>query len=48
LRNRLEAALGVALSPTLLWSYGTVQALSAHLAERFTDPAGTLTALGVS
>ncbi|MFB6888773.1 SDR family NAD(P)-dependent oxidoreductase [Kitasatospora sp. NPDC056327] len=34
LRNRLEAAFGLRLSPTLLWTYGTPRALSAVLAER--------------
>ncbi|MFC5662552.1 SDR family NAD(P)-dependent oxidoreductase [Kitasatospora misakiensis] len=40
LRNRLEAAFGLRLSPTLLWTYGTPRALSAVLAERLLgDPA---------
>ncbi|MFI2617284.1 SDR family NAD(P)-dependent oxidoreductase [Streptomyces sp. NPDC018584] len=34
LRNRLEAALGLTLSPTLLWSYGSPTALSGALAEQ--------------
>ncbi|MFF7457087.1 SDR family NAD(P)-dependent oxidoreductase [Kitasatospora sp. NPDC008115] len=42
LRNRLEAAFGLRLSPTLLWTYGTPRALSAVLAERLLgeEPAG--------
>jgi NADPH:quinone reductase-like Zn-dependent oxidoreductase/acyl carrier protein len=32
LRNRIEAALGVTAPATLLWTYPTVAALSAHLA----------------
>ncbi|WP_165986444.1 type I polyketide synthase [Streptomyces sp. YIM 98790] len=34
LRNRLEAAFGLTLSPTLLWTYGTSRALSGALSER--------------
>ena len=34
LRNRLEATLGLRLSPTLLWTYGTTRALVGVLAER--------------
>ena len=34
LRNRLEAAFGLKLSPTLLWTYGNARALSAVLIER--------------
>ena len=34
LRNRLEAAFGLKLSPTLLWTYGNVHALSGVLCER--------------
>ncbi|HSV68389.1 MAG TPA: type I polyketide synthase [Mycobacteriales bacterium] len=34
LRNRLEAAFGLTLSPTLLWTYGSSRALSAVLAEK--------------
>ncbi|MFI2437079.1 SDR family NAD(P)-dependent oxidoreductase [Streptomyces sp. NPDC018693] len=34
LRNRLEAALGLKLSPTLLWSYGTPTALSRALGDQ--------------
>jgi phthiocerol/phenolphthiocerol synthesis type-I polyketide synthase C len=37
LRNRLEAALGLALSPTLLWTYGNILALSGRLAEQFAE-----------
>ncbi|AGL13749.1 type I polyketide synthase [Actinoplanes sp. N902-109] len=33
-RNRLEAAFGLTLSPTLLWTYGTVRSLATALAER--------------
>jgi NAD(P)-dependent dehydrogenase (short-subunit alcohol dehydrogenase family)/acyl carrier protein len=33
LRNRLELALGVRLSATLIWNYPTLPALVAHLAE---------------
>ncbi|WP_225846210.1 type I polyketide synthase [Streptomyces sp. HPF1205] len=41
LRNRLESAFGLKLSPTLLWTYGNVRALAGALAERlFPDPAG--------
>ncbi|MEV0131629.1 type I polyketide synthase [Dactylosporangium sp. NPDC050688] len=39
LRNRLEGAFGLRLSPTLLWSYGTSQALAGVLCERlFAEP----------
>jgi acyl transferase domain-containing protein/NADPH:quinone reductase-like Zn-dependent oxidoreductase/NAD(P)-dependent dehydrogenase (short-subunit alcohol dehydrogenase family)/acyl carrier protein len=31
LRNRIEAALGITVSATLLWTYPTVEALAAHL-----------------
>jgi phthiocerol/phenolphthiocerol synthesis type-I polyketide synthase C len=34
LRNRLEGAFGLRLSPTLLWSYGTSRALAQALCER--------------
>ncbi|MET9402838.1 type I polyketide synthase [Kitasatospora sp. NPDC002965] len=34
LRNRLEAAFGLRLSPTLLWTYGTARTLSTVLVER--------------
>ena len=34
LRNRLEAAFGLRLSPTLLWAYGTPRALATALCER--------------
>ncbi|MFE3599434.1 SDR family NAD(P)-dependent oxidoreductase [Streptomyces sp. NPDC059142] len=33
LRNRLEAAFGTPLSPTLLWTHGTVRALSGALVQ---------------
>ncbi|MFE3824436.1 SDR family NAD(P)-dependent oxidoreductase [Streptomyces sp. NPDC059092] len=40
LRNRLEAAFGTTLSPTLLWTHGTVRALSGALVEELvaTEP----------
>jgi phthiocerol/phenolphthiocerol synthesis type-I polyketide synthase C len=34
LRNRLEAAFGLKLSPTLLWTYGNARALAGALCER--------------
>jgi len=34
LRNRLETAFGLKLSPTLLWTYNTVHALAGALCER--------------
>ncbi|WP_180303655.1 type I polyketide synthase [Streptomyces sp. JV178] len=34
LRNRLEADLGLKLSPTLLWTHGTARALAGALTER--------------
>lgn len=37
LRNRLEATLGTKLSPTLLWTYGSVRALSGVLAEQLSS-----------
>ncbi|WP_330321069.1 SDR family NAD(P)-dependent oxidoreductase [Streptomyces clavifer] len=40
LRNRLEAAFGLRLSPTLLWTYGTLQALSGALLARTTPTDG--------
>ncbi|MBL1100886.1 type I polyketide synthase [Streptomyces coffeae] len=39
LRNRLEAAFGMRLSPTLLWTYGTLRTLSKALADQITDAA---------
>ena len=39
LRNRLEAAFGLKLSPTLLWTYGSTRALSEVLCERLPEPA---------
>ncbi|MFF9349376.1 SDR family NAD(P)-dependent oxidoreductase [Streptomyces sp. NPDC014734] len=35
LRNRLEASLGLRLSPTLLWKYGSLARLGAALSELF-------------
>jgi phthiocerol/phenolphthiocerol synthesis type-I polyketide synthase C len=40
LRNRLEAALGLRLSPTLLWTYGSIRALSGKLSEQLLSDAG--------
>ncbi|MGK3959667.1 SDR family NAD(P)-dependent oxidoreductase [Sorangium sp. So ce118] len=40
LRNRLEAGLGLALPPTLLWTYPHVAGLSAHFAEKLGPGAG--------
>ncbi|XXT16878.1 SDR family NAD(P)-dependent oxidoreductase [Sorangium sp. So ce429] len=40
LRNRLEAGLGLALPPTLLWTYPHVAGLSAHLAGKLGPLAG--------
>lgn len=34
LRNRLESAFGLTLSPTLLWTYGSPRALAGALCER--------------
>jgi phthiocerol/phenolphthiocerol synthesis type-I polyketide synthase C len=34
LRNRLEVAFGLKLSPTLLWTYGNARALAVVLCER--------------
>jgi phthiocerol/phenolphthiocerol synthesis type-I polyketide synthase C len=34
LRNRLESAFGLTLSPTLLWTYGSSRALAGALCER--------------
>jgi phthiocerol/phenolphthiocerol synthesis type-I polyketide synthase C len=39
LRNRLEAAFGLQLSPTLLWTYGNPAALAGALCERLAGPA---------
>ncbi|MFD6952235.1 MULTISPECIES: type I polyketide synthase [unclassified Nocardiopsis] len=39
LRNRLEVAFGLKLSPTLLWTYGSTEALAAVLDERLTTSA---------
>ncbi|MFF3329611.1 SDR family NAD(P)-dependent oxidoreductase [Streptomyces sp. NPDC002888] len=38
LRNRLEAAFGMKLSPTLLWTYGSTAALAGMLTGRLTGP----------
>ncbi|MFI9154597.1 SDR family NAD(P)-dependent oxidoreductase [Streptomyces sp. NPDC053367] len=37
LRNRLEGALGLRLSPTLLWAYGTPKALAGALSDLLAD-----------
>ncbi|GAA1905952.1 phthiocerol type I polyketide synthase PpsC [Streptomyces sodiiphilus] len=37
LRNRLESAFGLKLSPTLLWTYGSSRALAGVLGERLLD-----------
>jgi len=34
IRNRLEASLGLTISATLIWTYPTIAALTAHLAEK--------------
>jgi acyl carrier protein len=39
LRNRLEAGLGLALSPTLLFTYPAIPALADHLLGRLDLPA---------
>ncbi|MEV5665896.1 type I polyketide synthase [Streptomyces flaveolus] len=36
LRNRLEAAFGLRLSPTLMWTYGTLRTLAKALTEQVT------------
>jgi acyl transferase domain-containing protein/acyl carrier protein len=41
LRNRLEEAFGLRLSPTLLWAYGTTRALAAALVEQLTTTGDT-------
>ncbi|MGX1405216.1 SDR family NAD(P)-dependent oxidoreductase [Streptomyces ambofaciens] len=38
LRNRLESAFGMKLSPTLLWTYGSTAALTGMLTGRLTEP----------
>ncbi|MHC5908838.1 beta-ketoacyl reductase [Streptomyces sp. S6] len=38
LRNRLEAAFGLRLSPTLMWTYGTLRTLAKALTEQLTRP----------
>ncbi|GAA1955233.1 type I polyketide synthase [Kitasatospora viridis] len=45
LRNRLEAAFGLKLSPTLLWSFGTAAALSGVLCERLGEAAAAADAV---
>ncbi|MFE6159088.1 SDR family NAD(P)-dependent oxidoreductase [Streptomyces sp. NPDC056486] len=40
LRNRLEAALGIKLSPTLLWSYGSPTALATALVGQLSEAGG--------
>jgi phthiocerol/phenolphthiocerol synthesis type-I polyketide synthase C len=37
LRNRLESAFGLKLSPTLLWTYGTAGALASALCDQLLD-----------
>lgn len=37
LRNRLEADLGLRLSPTLLWTYGALRPLAGALVERLAE-----------
>jgi acyl transferase domain-containing protein/acyl carrier protein len=39
LRNRLESAFGIRLSPTLLWTYGNPGALADALCDRLPSPA---------
>ncbi|MEO1307761.1 MAG: beta-ketoacyl reductase [Pseudomonadota bacterium] len=39
LRNRLEAAFGLKLSPTLLWTYGNTRAIASVLTERVFEDA---------
>ncbi len=39
LRNRLESAFGMKLSPTLLWTCGSTAALTGMLTGRLTEPA---------
>jgi phthiocerol/phenolphthiocerol synthesis type-I polyketide synthase C len=41
LRNRLEEAFGLRLSPTLLWAYGTPETLAGALAGQLTTTADT-------
>lgn len=40
LRNRLESAFGLRLSPTLLWAYGTPETLARALGEQLSAPGG--------
>jgi phthiocerol/phenolphthiocerol synthesis type-I polyketide synthase C len=37
LRNRLESAFGLRLSPTLLWTYSTTRTLAGALCEQLSD-----------
>jgi hypothetical protein len=41
IRNRLERTLGLTLSAALVWTYPTLTALTAFLAEALELPAGT-------
>ncbi|MFG2822930.1 SDR family NAD(P)-dependent oxidoreductase [Kitasatospora sp. NPDC048365] len=41
LRNRLEAAFGLKLSPTLLWTYGSSRALAEVLCDRLAEEPAT-------
>jgi hypothetical protein len=41
IRNRLERSLGLTLSAALVWTYPTLTALTAFLAEALDLPAGT-------
>ncbi|HLS75848.1 MAG TPA: acyl carrier protein [Nocardia sp.] len=45
MRNRLEHAFAVPLSPTVLWTYGTTEALSGAIGERLSAPARPATEL---
>jgi acyl carrier protein len=38
LRNRLESAFGMKLSPTLLWTHGNAKALAAALVQKLPAP----------
>ena len=39
IRNRLEAALGITFSATLVWTYPTVERIVEHIAGRLADVA---------